>query len=657
MTPQAFFELLWRQKPDHLYIQTWALQNKQSFYCLQTGKAARSTETYARAGYDAYCCVALSAKDHGPHARCPAIEAAAIAGLWSDRDMASPLRSQGKKLPATVEEADRILPELFPPSLTIHSGYGLQDWWLFREAWVFEDSGDRERAAQLVYDWQTILQFRAARNEWSYDRLADLARLLRVPGTFNFKDPANPRPVEALAFHPERIYNPSEIREYIDDIFRTEKQAAAEPPTSAATPATASAPHPAATTKPQPLKRGRPPLSGSEFQALAQLDANDPVFSITVNPDAQVPQDDLDLWLAQDPKFARTWRHDRPDLADQSISGYCLALANFAADIGLAPQQSCDLLVHWRRRMGRRIPKHTGFFRLTIAKAMHRSLEFHAPAKEPAKTDQDQESPKPAEPESVRDALNRRKKEPADDRPRFPLHPPDPLGLLSSVLGFEIKRIVRIEGEDSSYRLETPGKEVRIPSTRSLIDQNAFRGIVFSQIKHLVARFKPNDWESLVRIMAEAFENPPGNPENDFKESAITTIEEYLAQAVFITNLEGQTAETCRQPMIIDGHVAVHSRDFLAYLTAHGHRNASLQDATSMLEVASDRYMRIFKRGIQRGQGRWLLSPAQFPPETHAGDGETPTTEPAGDALPPAEHKGKTNGHASQTGAKPPSTT
>jgi hypothetical protein len=53
--------------------------------------------------------------------------------------------------------------------------------------------------------------------------------------------------------------------------------------------------------------------------------------AIKWDADPEIIRDRLDAILASDPQFRRTWQHDRPDLADQSLSSYDLSLLSQAA--------------------------------------------------------------------------------------------------------------------------------------------------------------------------------------------------------------------------------------------------------------------------------------------------------------------------------------
>lgn len=87
----------------------------------------------------------------------------------------------------------------FPhPSVVVDSGGGLHGYWLLREPWLLS-SDDTRAAAEVVQRlWvQTI---------GADPAVHDLTRVLRIPGTLNFKyDP--PRPVTFLAYDLDRLYS------------------------------------------------------------------------------------------------------------------------------------------------------------------------------------------------------------------------------------------------------------------------------------------------------------------------------------------------------------------------------------------------------------------------------------------------------------------
>src|SRR5262249_45788459 len=145
-----------------------------------------------------YVSVALAQHARGKFERVTVGETAGIVGLWADIDIRGE-KHKSDKLPPALEDALRLVGE-FPlaPTLVVHTGGGVHVWWLFHEPWIFENDADRDKAADLAERFQATLQAKAAGHGWELDPVADLARVLRVPGTFNHKG-EEPLPVRVLA--------------------------------------------------------------------------------------------------------------------------------------------------------------------------------------------------------------------------------------------------------------------------------------------------------------------------------------------------------------------------------------------------------------------------------------------------------------------------
>ena len=112
-----------------------------------------------------------------------------IPGLWLDLDYDSPGAHKVRhSLPPDQDAALTLLNAApFKPSLIIHSGHGLQVYWLFKELAWFDTKEDREAFGCLCRGWQQVFQHAGRNRGWHVDSTADLARVLRIPGTRNHK--------------------------------------------------------------------------------------------------------------------------------------------------------------------------------------------------------------------------------------------------------------------------------------------------------------------------------------------------------------------------------------------------------------------------------------------------------------------------------------
>jgi hypothetical protein len=91
-----------------------------------------------------------------------------------------------------------------PPSIVVASGNGLHAYWLLRESFLFPD--DTDAAGTWLRRLTATLQADASS--------AEVARILRIPGSRNFKY-VPPRSVVIEFFEPDRRYNPSEFDEFL----------------------------------------------------------------------------------------------------------------------------------------------------------------------------------------------------------------------------------------------------------------------------------------------------------------------------------------------------------------------------------------------------------------------------------------------------------
>ena len=183
------------------YRSLWAAQTKAADW-IPAGDYGRVAEYADRLpdGRDAYFVIGLHPEPRGLYERGKSAGVIAIPGLWADVDIYGPAHS-AQNLPASIDEAEDLLREFpLPPTAIIDSGHGLHVWWLFEELWTWdpEDQDTRKKAQQLVRRFQDTLGAMAERHGWKVDTTSDLARVLRLPGTTNWKLPDEPAPVRIL---------------------------------------------------------------------------------------------------------------------------------------------------------------------------------------------------------------------------------------------------------------------------------------------------------------------------------------------------------------------------------------------------------------------------------------------------------------------------
>lgn len=146
-------------------------------------------------------------------------QAQSTGNVHLDIDFASPHRKKGGKLPETEDAALAVLAplwEVLPPSLTVRSGYGLQVYWCFKEPADLTSDKERQEhkaAAGALHQFYKVLMTKAG---YQVDNVTDLARLMRIPGGWNVKNPDDPRQVTFEDHGPR--YNPSDIIDALPDM-------------------------------------------------------------------------------------------------------------------------------------------------------------------------------------------------------------------------------------------------------------------------------------------------------------------------------------------------------------------------------------------------------------------------------------------------------
>lgn len=562
MTPLEFLTALWEGKPENQYILIWTLPDKRSRWFTSVPDAAEYVAG-VNGGKDVYVGLGLAGKDYGPARRCASGDVTGIAGIGCDFDLLS--EAHGKKaLPRTVQEALSILPPAMEPTFVVLTGNGLHCWWLLKEPDVFATEAERSDAARVVARWHTLLRLRAAAKGWAYDRLSDLARVLRVPGTVNHKDPAHPKQVTLLSAS-DRRYNLSDFEEHLDD---------------------AAIPDPEA-----------------EERATRQWTDRFEDKPLVLNFTARIPEETLKGWMDADLRFRNTWHRQRHDLKDQSQSGYDLALACFGMEAGLNEQQIVDLIIHHRALHNQRQRTRLDYYQRTLATAGRRAdgsdpvavLSGAVPVPSaPAEQPQPDAAPKPEpDPATAKAVLCER---------------------ISQVLGVRILRLIKVTGKEPTYQMELETATIEFPNVGKFIDQASVRVAVASATNKLIPKVKPKVWEQLAQTMLDALIETEGGDETDFKGAIRMYINQYLTDTGFIDTIENQPPSAIRCPTILNGRIAICSSDLQPHVNKNFSQALSVKAIASMLAAIGARNIQVKGRTF-KPQSRWLLPVEEFDPD------------------------------------------
>jgi hypothetical protein len=124
----------------------------------------------------------------------------ALPGIFVDIDVRDDRAHAKENLPSSIEEAKTLVAKFAPlsPSLMWTTGYGLQVGWLFDTPYHIIEAADRLRIGSLKNRWEQHLRSGFAELGYHLDHVYDLSRVLRLPGTLNWKNPESPRQASLL---------------------------------------------------------------------------------------------------------------------------------------------------------------------------------------------------------------------------------------------------------------------------------------------------------------------------------------------------------------------------------------------------------------------------------------------------------------------------
>lgn len=571
MSGQAYAFLSALFGPDDLedhWLYLWTLPGKRTFWYQSIDEAAKAAEGFA--GVNVYVGLGLSPANHGPDKRCLNEEVVAISGVRADLDIANGVAHSKQNLPPDLAAAKSVLARLsIEPTMIVHSGYGLQAYWLFKEPWTLDNDVERAEAAALLRGWNEAVQAAAHDvGKWDVDATHDLARVFRVPGSFNVKDPANPKPVTIIEHHDERRYNPGDIEAAI-------------------------------------------PGDLSDYAVELQRDRG--ILPINLARTPVVNHMKMEVMAEEFPKWRRTWERKRKDLKDQSLSGYDMALASMAAYAEWADQEIADLLVAFRLKHGsekdikkayrlRYISDTIRFARRSVAneqadQEVDRRLEesaarvqerINASPKESPKMPQDRSEPAAASrpPEKSpggRDAPNAAK-EPAKKKEEKLSGREQELAVVSEKLGVSVLDVIRYVGEPPVFelivRIEGEPVRVHLGSIENLLTLRSLRNRIAEQTP-VVLPSKIKGFDSLAKVMRGIARDRETGEETTVEGWVRTHVLAYLHRTK-ITK-DWQSTGLQKVPFWKDGRAYFYLTGFHRYLTQNGDRSFTARGLAQQL--------------------------------------------------------------------------
>lgn len=504
-----FFDSLFGYAPEELHALLWTLQDKRSTWCRLdtidgTGKVAADALRLAGTGHDVYVAVSLAKFAGLPETRIKSDSAVGIVGLWADLDIADPDVHKKWNLPPSVDAAMELLHAAqLEPTIIVHSGHGLQAWWLFKEFWAFDTDGARQEAAGLAQRWNNTLQYHAAQRSWVVDSTFDLARVMRVPGTVNRKG-GTAVPVQLLHADGPR-YMPEDVESVcVDQGVLT--------------------------------ARGLSPQRGYQPDKFELSDAN--------RPDIERFQALMD----NDPRFEATWKMKRKDFTDQSPSSYDLSLATQAAAAAWTDKEIAALILHFRRT-----------HKLDVAKALRPDYIDRTLKRARGSIGREQAAEMLDElGEAIDDARASGDPEAEKSTRRAGLD------AASEMLGMEVIHLIKYLSDPPAWALATPVKTFPLGDSSGFLQWHKFRQAVVDGCNYLIDRFKPAEWDQLVRLLLKAVEEQDVGSEATERGEIAAWLAQYLVQRPPVDTLAD--ASTSEYPYLENGRVVLFGPAFRRWL-------------------------------------------------------------------------------------------
>ena len=480
---------------------------------------------------DIYFNLGLHIEDLGTDKRGTGVNIGAHPGFYLDIDIQNPKAHKKVNIPKTREEAMDIFMEASvgrKPTLFVDSGYGLHIYMLLPEPIMLDDQNREDYQKDLVRCHKHFLSVMQKRG-YTMDSTFDLPRILRLPGTLNWKDKADPKDCVVVDYNPKARYSRVEwtglFPEFsgnhrcVDDLG---KQRVA-------------------------CKR-----TGSKRAAL-KLEFSDGA-EITIDPTATINPMCLEALLENYPKFKKYWnledrqeRLDHKPPKDASASSYEMSLTNIMVAAGLSDQEIANAIIHFRReKFGDpgwlEKLQRSDYIRFTIAAARKGSGEV-APREEVLAG--------PATEEETPDTYN------------------EIMKAISKLVGSPIERIIKYKGENNSvYDIKTSRGTIRVPSTEYLVSFTKFKTCVADATNYVIQKgYKPDQWARFAQMILNVVIEQEVESSST-QEIVCETVKSLIARS---DNDNWRNAIVSRRPFTHKGNCFVFIEGVRQALRAEGH--------------------------------------------------------------------------------------
>lgn len=151
-----------------------------------------------------------------------------VVGIYLDLDIKGEAHAE-KQLPESEKDVLSFIAGLpHPPSFTVRSVNGVHVYWLFRQPYRIRDAAGRSYISSLLDGFESYAaELARERYGWKFDHVSDLARMLRMPGTTNFKTAE--RPLCEIIGESSARYEPADFEAFSKPTGTSREAKAADP--------------------------------------------------------------------------------------------------------------------------------------------------------------------------------------------------------------------------------------------------------------------------------------------------------------------------------------------------------------------------------------------------------------------------------------------
>ena len=185
----GFLKFMYGRVPPELgaEVTVWDSRTKHSSHVKfqDTNAVVLAAAQREIMGYDCYYGVGLTRLGLGTGSRGTKFDVIALPGFWLDVDIAGDGHAS-ESLPSESDAYSVIEMCALEPTIVVHSGGGLHAYWCFEEAWIIAP-GETDKINSLSKMFQKTIIDAAKMKGWHVDQTGNIDRVLRLPGTSNFK--------------------------------------------------------------------------------------------------------------------------------------------------------------------------------------------------------------------------------------------------------------------------------------------------------------------------------------------------------------------------------------------------------------------------------------------------------------------------------------